>query len=48
MRADKVDIMGNRELETSKFRILHDAEDGCFDPMLLSYGNPGVGECFLS
>ena len=31
-------------LETIDFKEWHDAEDGCFDPVLFGYGNPGVGK----
>ena len=47
LRADRLDSVGNWVLETSEFRKWCSAEDGCTEPVLFSYGNPGVGKTYL-
>ena len=47
VRTDRLDGVGNWVLETSEFRKWHDAEDGCVEPVLFCYGNPGVGKTYL-
>ena len=45
VRADRLDGVGSWVLETSEFRKWRD-EDGCVDPVLFCYGNPGVGKTY--
>ena len=47
VRADRLDSVGNWVLETNEFRTWRDTEDGCFEPVLFCYGNPGVGKTYL-
>ena len=47
VRTDRLDGVGNWVLETSEFRKWYDAEDGCVEPVLFCYGNPGVGKTYL-
>ena len=46
VRTDRLDGVGNWVLETSRFRKWRDVEDGCVEPVLLCYGNPGVGKTY--
>ena len=43
----RLDSVGNWVLETNEFRTWRDAEDGCVEPVLFCYGNPGVGKTYL-
>jgi len=47
VQADRLDGVGNWVLETSAFRKWRDAEDGCVEPVLFCYGNPGVGKTYV-
>ena len=47
VRADRLDSVGNWVLGTNEFRKWSDTEDGCIEPVLLCYGNPGVGKTYL-
>ena len=47
VRADRLDSVGNWMLETSEFRKWMNAEDGCVEPVLFCYGNPGVGKTYV-
>jgi len=47
VRADRLDSVGNWVLETNEFRKWCDTEDGCVEPVLFCYGNPGVGKTYL-
>ena len=47
VRTDRLDDVGNWLLETSDFRNWRDGEDGCVEPVLYCYGNPGVGKTYL-
>ena len=47
VRIDRLDGVGNWVLETTEFRRWSDKEDGCDEPVLFCYGNPGVGKTFL-
>jgi len=44
VRAGRVDGVGNWVLETREFRKWRGEEDGCVEPVLFCYGNPGVGK----
>ena len=45
--ADRLDGVGNWVLETREFRKWRDAKDGCVEPVLFVYGNPGVGKTYV-
>jgi len=47
VRVDRLDGVGNWVLETNEFRKWRDAEDGCVEPVLFCYGNPGVGKTYV-
>ena len=47
VRIDRLDGVGNWVLETTEFRKWRDKEDGCTEPVLFCYGNPGVGKTYL-
>jgi len=47
VRADRAAGVGDWVLETDEFRKWHDAEDGCVEPVLFCYGNPGVGKTYV-
>ena len=47
VRTDRLDNVGNWILETSNFRNWRDMEDGCLEPVLFCYGNPGVGKTYV-
>ena len=47
VQADRLDSVGSWILETSEFRKWRDAEDGCAEPVLFCYGNPGVGKTYV-
>jgi len=47
VRIGRLDGVGNWALETAEFRKWSEEEDGCGDPVLFCYGNPGVGKTFL-
>ena len=47
VRADRLDSVGNWVLGTNEFRKWSATEDGCIEPVLLCYGNPGVGKTYL-
>ena len=47
VQADRLDGVGNWVLETSEFKNWRDAEDGCVEPVLFVYGNPGVGKTYV-
>jgi len=47
VRTDRLDSVGNWVLETNEFRKWRDMEDGCVEPVLFCYGNPGVGKTYL-
>ena len=47
VRADRLDSVGNWVLETDEFKKWRDTEDGCVEPVLFCYGNPGVGKTYL-
>ena len=47
VRTDRLDDVGNWVLKTSDFRNWRDGEDGCVEPVLYCYGNPGVGKTYL-
>jgi len=47
VRTDRLDGVGNWVLETSEFKKWRDAEDGCVEPVLFCYGNPGVGKTYV-
>ena len=47
VRIDRLDGVGNWVLETTEFRRWSDNEDGCVEPVLFCYGNPGVGKTYL-
>jgi len=47
VQSDRLDSVGNWALETNEFRKWRDAEDGCIEPVLFCYGNPGVGKTYL-
>ena len=47
VRTDRLDSVGNWVLETNEFRKWCDREDGSVEPVLLCYGNPGVGKTYL-
>jgi len=47
VRADRLGSVGNWVLETSEFRKWRDGEDGCVDPALFCFGNPGVGKTHI-
>jgi len=47
VQTDRLDSVGNWVLETHEFRKWCDAEDGCVEPVLFCYGNPGVGKTYL-
>jgi len=46
-QTSRVDGVGNWVLETNEFIKWRDAEDGCVEPVLLCYGNPGVGKTYV-
>ena len=46
VRTDRLDGVGNWVLETNEFRKWRDAGDGCVEPVLFCYGNPGVGKTY--
>ena len=46
VRTDRLASVGNWVLETSELREWS-AEDGCVDPVLFCYGNPGVGKTYV-
>jgi len=47
VRTNRLNGVGNWVLETSEFRTWRDADDGCVDPVLFCYGNPGVGKTYV-
>ena len=47
VRTDRLDSVGTWVLETNEFRKWCDMEDGCVEPVLFCYGNPGVGKTYL-
>ena len=47
VRANRLDSVGNWVLETDEFKKWRDTEDGCVEPVLFCYGNPGVGKTYL-
>jgi len=47
VRTDRLDGVGNWVLETTEFRKWRDGEDGCVEPVLFCYGNPGVGKTYV-
>jgi len=47
VRTRRLDGIGNWVLETKEFRKWSGAEDGCVEPVLFCYGNPGVGKTYL-
>ena len=47
VQTDRLDSVGNWVLETNEFRKWCDAENGCVEPVLFCYGNPGVGKTYL-
>jgi len=47
VRTDRLDSVGNWVLETNEFGKWCDTEDGCAEPVLFCYGNPGVGKTYL-
>ena len=47
VRINRLDGVGNWVLGTTEFRKWRDKEDGCAEPVLFFYGNPGVGKTFL-
>jgi len=47
VRTDRLDGVGNWVLETGEFRNWRDTEDGCVEPVLFCYGNPGVGKTYV-
>ncbi|CUS15557.1 unnamed protein product, partial [Tuber aestivum] len=48
VQIDRLDGVGNWVLESTDFRKWSDMEDGCVEPALFCYGNPGVGKTYLS
>ena len=47
VRTDRLNTVGNWVLETSEFRKWRDAGEGCVEPVLFCYGNPGVGKTYV-
>ena len=47
VRTDRLNNVGNWVLEINEFRKWRDTEDGCAEPVLFCYGNPGVGKTYL-
>ena len=47
VQADRLNSVGSWVLETSDFGKWRDAEDGCVEPVLFCYGNPGVGKTYV-
>jgi len=47
VRTDRLDGIGNWALETSEFKKWIGKKDGCVEPVLFCYGNPGVGKTHL-
>ena len=47
VRIDRLDSVGNWILETNEFKKWCDGEDGCVEPVLFCYGDPGVGKTYL-
>ena len=47
VRTERLDGVGNWVLETNEFRKWRDTQDGCAEPVLFCYGNPGVGKTYL-
>jgi len=47
VRTERLDGVGNWAPETNEFGKWRDTEDGCVEPVLFCYGNPGVGETYL-
>ena len=48
VRADRLDSVGSWVLETSEFRKwTAEEENGCVEPVLFCYGNPGVGKTYV-
>jgi len=47
VKIDRLDGVGNWVLETTEFRKWSEEEDGCDEPVLFCYGNPGVGKTYL-
>jgi len=47
VQTDRLDGVGNWVLETSEFRKWRDVEDGCVEPVLFCFGNPGVGKTYV-
>jgi len=47
VRYSRVHGVGDWVLETNEFMKWRDAEDGCVEPVLLCYGNPGVGKTYV-
>ena len=47
VQTDRLDNVGTWVLETSDFGNWRDGDDGCVEPVLFCYGNPGVGKTYL-
>ena len=47
VQIDRLNSVGSWVLETSEFRKWMDGEDGCVEPVLFVYGNPGVGKTYV-
>ena len=47
VRTNRLNGVGNWVIETSEFRKWRDADDGCVEPVLFCYGNPGVGKTYI-
>ena len=47
VRTSRLDGIGNWVLEIGEFRNWRDGEDGCVEPVLFCYGNPGVGKTYV-
>lgn len=47
VRGRRVDGVGDWVLETNEFRKWRHAENGCVEPVLLCYGNPGMGKTYI-
>lgn len=47
VRTDRLGGVGNWLLKASEFRKWRNAEDGCVEPVLFCYGNPGAGKTYI-
>ena len=47
VQTDRLDSVGGWVLETNEFGKWCGAEDGCVEPVVFCYGNPGVGKTYL-